>query len=64
MPDIGFETDLRLQRDALTEEWVERFQDDARSKDLLAHLPETVAPRNIDNLARFLFKKQMRIGQA
>lgn len=31
--------------------------------DLLAHLPKKVAPRNIDNLARFLFKKEMRIGQ-
>ncbi|WP_137929502.1 Stf0 family sulfotransferase [Mesorhizobium comanense] len=64
MPEGEFETNLRQQRDSHTEEWVERFQDDARSKDLLAHLPETVAPRNIDNFARFLFKKQMRIGQA
>lgn len=64
MPEGEFETDLRLQRDTRTEEWVERFHDDARSKDLLAHLPETVAPRNLGNLARFLLKKQMRISQA
>ncbi|MER8628834.1 Stf0 family sulfotransferase [Mesorhizobium opportunistum] len=64
MPDCEFKTNLRLQRDTHTEEWVERFQDDARSGDVLAHLPEQVAPRNFENLTRFLLKKQMRIGQA
>ncbi|WP_250888737.1 Stf0 family sulfotransferase [Mesorhizobium sp. dw_380] len=64
MPSGEFKTNLRLQRDACTEDWAERFQNDARSGDLLAHLPKKVAPRNIDNLARFLLKKQMRIGQA
>lgn len=63
MPNCNFETNLRLQRDAYTEEWVERYRNDARSKNLLAHLPEKMAPRNVDNLARFLLKKQMRISQ-
>lgn len=64
MPEGEFKTNLRLQRDTHTEDWVERFQNDAKSKSPLAHLPENVAPRNIDNLARFLLKKQMRISQA
>lgn len=64
MPSGELETNLRLQRDSCTEEWAERFQSDAKSKGLLAHLPKKVAPRNINNLARFLLKKQMRIGQA
>ncbi|MEI9426509.1 Stf0 family sulfotransferase [Mesorhizobium sp. Cs1299R1N3] len=64
MPDGEFETNLRLQRDDLTEDWAERFRNDVKSEDLLAHLPRKVAPRNINNLARFLLKKQMRIGQA
>ena len=63
MPDGEFKTNLRLQRDTHTEDWVERFQDDAKSKSPLAHLPEHVAPRNIDNLARFLLKKQMPISE-
>ena len=64
MPSGELATNLRLQRDSRTEEWAERFQSDARSGDLLAHLPKKVAPRNISNLARFLLKKQMRVGQA
>ncbi|RUW56614.1 Stf0 sulfotransferase [Mesorhizobium sp. M00.F.Ca.ET.151.01.1.1] len=64
MPDGEFETNLRLQRDDLTEDWAERFRNDVKSEDLLAHLPRKVAPRNISNLARFLLKKQMRTGQA
>ncbi|WP_244277715.1 Stf0 family sulfotransferase [Mesorhizobium erdmanii] len=64
MPNGEFRTNLRLQRDNRTEEWAERFQSDAKSRGLLAHLPKKVAPRNIENLARFLLKKQMRIGQA
>jgi LPS sulfotransferase NodH len=64
VPNCEFRTNLRLQRDSCTEEWAERFQSDAKSKGLLAHLPKKVAPRNINNLARFLLKKQMRIGQA
>ncbi|GLQ79250.1 hypothetical protein GCM10007881_27680 [Mesorhizobium huakuii] len=64
MPSGEFRTNLRVQRDTRTEEWAERFQSDARSRDLLAHLPKKVAPRNINNLARFLLKRQMRIGQA
>jgi trehalose 2-sulfotransferase len=64
VPNCEFRTNLRLQRDSCTEEWTERFQSDAKSKGLLAHLPKKVAPRNINNLARFLLKKQMRIGQA
>ncbi|TIT49699.1 MAG: Stf0 sulfotransferase, partial [Mesorhizobium sp.] len=47
-----------------TEDWAERFRNDVKSEDLLAHLPRKVAPRNISNLARFLLKKQMRTGQA
>ncbi|MER9332023.1 Stf0 family sulfotransferase [Mesorhizobium sp. M0488] len=62
MPDCEFETNLRLQRDTYTEEWVERFKDDAKSKGVLAHMPDKMAPRNIDNLARFLLKKQMRLS--
>ncbi|ESY85119.1 hypothetical protein X739_19270 [Mesorhizobium sp. LNHC220B00] len=64
MPDGEFETNLRLQRDDLTEDWAERFRNDVKSEDLLAHLPRKVAPRNINNLARFLLKKQMLTGQA
>jgi len=64
MPSGEFSTNLRVQRDTRTEEWAERFRSDARSRDLLAHLPKKVAPRNINNLARFLLKKQMRVGQA
>ncbi|TPM15141.1 Stf0 family sulfotransferase [Mesorhizobium sp. B2-3-5] len=64
MPNREFKTNLRLQRDNHTEDWAERFQNDVKSKGLLAHLPKRVAPRNINNLARFLLKKQMRIGQA
>jgi LPS sulfotransferase NodH len=62
-PSGEFKTNLRLQRDTCTEDWAERFQSDVKSMDLLAHLPKKVAPRNIDNLARFLLKKEMRIGQ-
>ncbi|UCI31619.1 Stf0 family sulfotransferase [Mesorhizobium sp. B4-1-4] len=64
MPNREFKTNLRLQRDNHTEDWAERFQNDVKSQGLLAHLPKRVAPRNINNLARFLLKKQMRIGQA
>lgn len=64
MPEGEFKTNLQLQRDTHTEDWVERFQNDAKSKSPLAHLPENVAPRNIDNFVRFLLKKQMRISQA
>jgi len=64
MPGGELTTNLRLQRDTCTEDWAERFQNDAKSMDLLAHLPKKVAPRNIDNLTRFLLKKEMRIGQA
>ena len=64
MPSGELTTNLQLQRDTCTEDWAERFQNDAKSMDLLAHLPKKVAPRNIDNLTRFLLKKEMRIGQA
>ena len=64
MPSGELTTNLRLQRDACTEDWAERFQNDVKSMDLLAHLPKKVAPRNFDNLTRFLLKREMRIGQA
>ena len=53
-------TDLKIQRDERTEEWVQRFREDAKTKNLLAAGPTgRTAARTMTNLQRFFQKKPL-----
>lgn len=55
------ESELKIQRDATTEEWVERFKADMRVRDILDNLtPSRPARRTLSNLTRFLRARQLK----
>lgn len=60
MPDVP-KSELRVQRDQTTEEWLERFREELANRDCLDNLtPARLPARNLSNLRRFLTKSQMK----
>ncbi|MAW89305.1 MAG: Stf0 sulfotransferase [Phyllobacteriaceae bacterium] len=59
---ITFEVSpLKIQRDAKTDEWCERFRQDAESRDFLEHAAASVYPtRKMSNFFRFLRGKSLK----
>jgi LPS sulfotransferase NodH len=54
------QTNLRVQRDTLTEEWLKRFQSDIRERNVVASsLAQPRPSRQVHNLWRFLRGQQM-----
>ena len=61
MLDVPFperlQTDLKIQRDELTEEWLAAFKDDVKRESPLSHASGRPASRTFQNLKRF-FRRQ------
>lgn len=59
-PDVP-KSELRVQRDQTTEEWVTHFREELTNRDCLDNLtPSRLPARNFSNLRRFLTKSQMK----
>jgi LPS sulfotransferase NodH len=58
-PPDAAHSDLRVQRDALTEQWVARFEDDLHGSTVLAHGVQKMPIRNFKNIGRFLRREPM-----
>ncbi|WP_421915675.1 Stf0 family sulfotransferase [Mesorhizobium sp.] len=52
-------SELRIQRDSLTEDWSARFRKDATAKGAAAGLQEMPVARTLGNLARFALKRPL-----
>ncbi|MBZ9986708.1 Stf0 sulfotransferase [Mesorhizobium sp. BH1-1-5] len=50
---------LRIQRDDLTEDWVERFRQEAAKKGAIEAIEEVPVPRTLDNFARIALKRPL-----
>lgn len=60
MPDLP-KSELRVQRDQTTEEWMERFKEDLLSRDCLDNLTPSRSPsRSFSNFRRFMDKTHMK----
>lgn len=60
-PKIPDQTEYKVQRDDVTEEWVERFRKDVATHDTLRYAEGRSEPaRSPANLLRFLTKKQLK----
>jgi LPS sulfotransferase NodH len=53
-PQDHLTSNLKVQRDQATEDWVDRFRNDLTTKSPLAHASGRPASRNLRNLKRFL----------
>ena len=55
-----FKTELNIQRDGRTEEWMRRFQEEAQQSGLVLGLIDAPAPRTFENMRRFLKKEPLK----
>lgn len=58
-PEATPVSDLRIQRDSLTEDWSARFREDATAKGAAEALQEMPVARTLSNLARFTLKRPL-----
>ena len=52
-------SELEVQRDVVTEQWVARFREDVEAKGAIDAIEDAPLPRTLDNLTRFAFKKPL-----
>jgi len=50
---------LKIQRDELTEDWVKRFRQEAEKKGAIEAIEEAPVPRTLDNFARIALKRPL-----
>jgi LPS sulfotransferase NodH len=58
-PDVTPVSNLRVQRDGITEEWTARFREDAAARGAIEALGEMPVPRTLGNLVRFAQKRPL-----
>lgn len=59
VPETTPVSELRIQRDNLTEEWTTRFREDAASRAAIEAFEDMPVPRTLGNLTRFALKRPL-----